>query len=1398
MSYDLFISYCRRDNSQRRISQLVEHISADFASFAGRSFQPFFDVTEIQGMADWRHRILQGLRESRLLLACLSPAYVSSEYCAWEFNEYLKHEVARAVVGEGVAPVYFVEVPGWGDKDFEQRCAEWVAELRRRQHFDLRPWFHEGEDALRNTDVQARMGQLKRQIAERIRRGERAEQTLGNVDAHNAHFIGRTTELRRLRETVALGKVGVLAAVHGLGGMGKTALAIEYAHAFAYEYGGGCWQLRCEGREDLCSTLTMLAPALGIEFTDDEKRAPELQFQRVLTELRRLADAREPHRCLLLLDNVDRPKLLEPAQTQRLPAADWLHIIATTRLGENDLFGQHRDRAFLAVDDLPETDALQLIETYQPGGKFPSEADHDAAQEIVRLLGRFTLAVETAAVFLGQFAGDVTCAGFLERLKKDGLEGLENAAGQTSEGVLHGEKRLSATLRPTLERLGEAEKLALTFAALLPSDHIALPWIRALTAQKFPDLGRESDPGFPDPWQSLVRCLLSLRLWQVTGVVDADGQPLVVRMHRLLQAFVKADAVRPLEPLEQAFLRHTKSRAEFIRDGWVQPGNRWELAPVVASAWQWMERRSEDGADLASRIADPLRQLGDFATAEPLVRRALAIDEETLGPTHPRVAGHLNELALLLGDKNRLTEAEPLLRGALAICEQSFGPNHHSVASALGNLGGLLQTANRLAEAEPLMRRALVISEESLGPKDPHFATALNNVANLLQVTNRLTEAEPLMRRALAIDEESLGPNHPKVATTLNNLAHLLRATNRLAEAEPLLRRALAIREQSFGPNHPGVASALNNLAVLLQHTNRLAEAEPLMRRALAIYEQSFGPNHPSVASALSNLAQSLQATNRLTEAEPLMRRALAIHEESLGLGHPDVARDLNNLGRLLQATNRLTEAEPMLRRALAIYEESLVPNHPDVSMALSNLALLLQAMDRLAEAEPLVSRALDIGERSLGPNHPDVAISVGVLAKLLKATNRLAQAEPLMRRALALEEQGFGPNHPRVATALNNLALLLGATNRPAEAEPLLRRALAIDQESLGPNHPEVAADLSSLGTVLQATNRLTEAEPLLRRALAIIEQGLIPNHPDVAMALGNLAQLLKATSRLAEAEPLLRRAMAITEHSYGANHPKVARDLNSLAELLRATNRLEEAEPLLRRALAIFEQSCVANHPEVATVLNHLAGLLKATNRQGEAEPLYRRALTIDEQSYGANHPEVATDLNNLAVLLQDINRLAEAEPLLRRALDIQEQTYGANHPKVACTLNNLAGLLHATNRLEEAEPLFQRALAINEQSYGANHPEVAIILYNLAGLLRATNRLGEAEPLLRRALATYLDFTRHTGHPHPHLKTTLEDYFQLLIQTGLSQEPAVARIRELAREYGLELGGQKGNDK
>ncbi|MBF0247657.1 MAG: tetratricopeptide repeat protein, partial [Alphaproteobacteria bacterium] len=155
--------------------------------------------------------------------------------------------------------------------------------------------------------------------------------------------------------------------------------------------------------------------------------------------------------------------------------------------------------------------------------------------------------------------------------------------------------------------------------------------------------------------------------------------------------------------------------------------------------------------------------LAHYAACESALLEAKGLAEAHLDDKEPAFALILNNLAQLYRATNRLGEAEPLTRRALAIDEAAFGPDHPKVARDLNNLAALYRATNRLAEAEPLMRRALAIDEAAFGPDHPKVARDLNNLAALYRATNRLAEAEPLMRRALAIDEAAFGPDHPKV-----------------------------------------------------------------------------------------------------------------------------------------------------------------------------------------------------------------------------------------------------------------------------------------------------------------------------------------------------------------------------------------------------------------------------------------------------------------------------------------------------------------------------------------------------------------------------------------------------------------------------------------------------------
>ena len=178
---------------------------------------------------------------------------------------------------------------------------------------------------------------------------------------------------------------------------------------------------------------------------------------------------------------------------------------------------------------------------------------------------------------------------------------------------------------------------------------------------------------------------------------------------------------------------------------------RWLLGGVVCLTL-WGAGCTTQETRWDSIMADAVKayQQADYAEAEKLLLAALK-EAEKFGEQDPRLATNLNNLAGLYYAQGNYAQAEPLYQRALAIWEKALGPEHPDVATSLSNLAALYDAQGKFTEAEPLYQRALAIREKALGPEHPQVAMVLENYAALLHKLNRDAEADKMEARAQAI-----------------------------------------------------------------------------------------------------------------------------------------------------------------------------------------------------------------------------------------------------------------------------------------------------------------------------------------------------------------------------------------------------------------------------------------------------------------------------------------------------------------------------------------------------------------------------------------------------------------------------------------------------------------------
>ena len=653
--------------------------------------------------------------------------------------------------------------------------------------------------------------------SEPVARATQTGRVWGNVPARNPGFVGRERILTALRETLLTGDRAVVQALHGMGGVGKTQLAVEYAHRFADEY-DLVWWVAAEQSALIGEQFAALAEMLGCA----QPGAAILEARRAVQTVLRERDG-----WLLVFDNADNPEVV----------AEWLpggsgHVLITSRA---------RGWAEIAVP--VEVDVLARIESATILRNRTAALSAVDADVVAEALGDLPLAVAQAAGYMaetgmpaGEYVSLLTAraAEMLDQGRPWSYPRSLAAATQLALDGLRGEDPASAQLA--------------VLCAFMAPEPVLPDWFSAAASQLPAPLG--SKAADPVAWRQVLGRLGRSSLVRV----DRRG----LQMHRLTQAVVRGH----LPPAEAAVSR---AHAEAILaashpgdpddpaswPGWAQllphllslatASSNAELRDVVGDAPSYLVRRGDarSGHDLASRLYQQWR--------------------DQLGPDDGNTLWVATTLAYTLWELGHYREAQQLDEDTLARRRRTLGDDHPDTLTSGNNLALDLLALGEVGAARELDEDTLARRRRILGEDHPHTLTSASSLAFHLRDLGEVGAARELDEDTLARRRRILGEDHPHTLISANNLAADLRDLGEVGAARELDEDTLARRRRILGEDHPHTLISVNNLAADLRDLGEVGAARELDEDTLARRRRILGDDHPDTLTSANNLASDLR-----------------------------------------------------------------------------------------------------------------------------------------------------------------------------------------------------------------------------------------------------------------------------------------------------------------------------------------------------------------------------------------------------------------------------------------------------------------------------------------------------------------------------------------------------------
>lgn len=640
----------------------------------------------------------------------------------------------------------------------------------------------------------------------------------------NPNFIGRNALLTELHDALITGKQAALTqAIVGLGGIGKTQLAIEYAYHYAAEY-KIIWWLRAEEPVGLTIDYVELARILNLcEQGKDDYRV-------IMRTLRRWLS--QNTNWLLIFDNADKPADIY----DYLPQSRTGHVLITSR---NQNWSELVTELQVPVLERDKSIEFLLLRTGQ--------ADSKTANDLAKELGDLPLALEHATAYINSVR--------ITSLK----EYLDLFCTRRQELMKRANPPLSyhATVATTWEMSFQKVQQQSTAAAEL----ISLSAF--LAPERIPQWLLDQQP----------HQLVFEHYIQLTKVARSLSDELAKQFTAAMKWFLKSrQALRQF--LGQRSLPSALAKAvqdKVIFNDSIAVLNHYSLIAIDKEAWsvhrlvqavareRQGEREKRRYTKMAVRLIDEAfpKQV-DIKTwpvcVQLLPHALLAVERaERLQVSPTETVGLMNQIGTYFLQIGHFVAAKEILQRALNIAERVFGSKHRILASVLNNLGAVMEAQGDLEQARLYVERAINLGGKGL-LNIFYRPSRLNNLGEVLRRTGNTSGAKACFERALEMAEKMHGANNIQVAGIADNYGLLLQDLGDLKGARLYIERALKIYELTYGSDHPDTAIAYNNLGRVFAQQGNLTGARMYAERSLMILRKTLGDDHPTTKVTQENL----------------------------------------------------------------------------------------------------------------------------------------------------------------------------------------------------------------------------------------------------------------------------------------------------------------------------------------------------------------------------------------------------------------------------------------------------------------------------------------------------------------------------------------------------------------